>query len=160
MLKFIVKLHPEIAIKSKSVRKRFTKLLEKNIKLILLRKDEKVRVKNNWDNIAVETDISDAQTREWFIDNLKRVPGIVQFIEVQETPFETIDDIYQRTLELASHTIAGKTFCVRVKRNGNHDFTSTDVERYVGGGLNQNVEGAKVKLSKPEVVVKIEINCF
>lgn len=157
MLKFIVKLHPEIAIKSKSVRKRFTKLLEKNIKLILLRKDEKVRVKNNWDNIAVETDISDAQTREWFIDNLKRVPGIVQFIEVQETPFETIDDIYQRTLELASHTIEGKTFCVRVKRNGNHDFTSTDVERYVGGGLNQNVEGAKVKLSKPEVVVKIEI---
>ena len=92
MLKFIVKLHPEIAIKSKSVRKRFTKLLEKNIKMILIRRDEKVRVKNNWDNIAVETDITDAQTRDWFIDNLKRVPGIVQFIEVQETPFENLDD--------------------------------------------------------------------
>jgi len=33
MLKFIVKLHPEIAIKSRSVRKRFTKLLENNIKI-------------------------------------------------------------------------------------------------------------------------------
>ena len=43
MLKFIVKLHPEIAIKSKSVRKRFTKL-ENNIKIVLRRVDEKVQV--------------------------------------------------------------------------------------------------------------------
>jgi thiamine biosynthesis protein ThiI len=157
MLKFIVKLHPEIAIKSKSVRKRFTKLLEKNIEIILTRFDDQVKVKNNWDNIAVTSNSTCEKTRAVFIDNLKRIPGIVQFIEVQETPFESLDDIYQRTLELAGHTIENKTFCVRVKRNGQHDFTSSDVERYVGGGLNQNVPGAKVKLSKPDVTVKIEI---
>ncbi|CAM4082146.1 tRNA uracil 4-sulfurtransferase ThiI [Pseudoalteromonas byunsanensis] len=157
MFKFIVKLHPEIAIKSKSVRKRFTKLLEKNIEILLSRVDEQIKVKNNWDNITVTSAKSDQSTREALIDNLKRVPGIVQFIEVQETLFESIDDIYQRTLALAGHTIENKTFCVRVKRRGNHDFTSSDVERYVGGGLNQNVSGASVKLSKPEVTVKIEI---
>jgi thiamine biosynthesis protein ThiI len=53
--------------------------------------------------------------------------------------------------------IAGKSFCVRCKRVGKHDFSSGEVERYVGGGLNQNVEGARVQLSKPEVRVKIEI---
>ena len=157
MLKFIVKLHPVIAIKSKSVRKRFTQVLERNIKIILRRIDENVKVKNNWDNISVESQSADENVRCQFVDNLKRVPGIVQFIEVQETAFEGLDDIYQRTLELAGHTIENKTFCVRVKRRGDHEFTSSDVERYVGGGLNQHVEGARVKLSKPEVTVKIEI---
>jgi adenylyl- and sulfurtransferase ThiI len=36
-MKFIIKLHPEIVIKSKSVRKRFTRLLEGNIRLVFKR---------------------------------------------------------------------------------------------------------------------------
>ncbi|KZN45767.1 tRNA uracil 4-sulfurtransferase ThiI [Pseudoalteromonas luteoviolacea] len=157
MLKFIVKLHPEIVIKSKSVRKRFTKILEKNIKLLLGRIDEAITVKNNWDNITVVSQLGDEDTRLALIDGLKRVPGIVLFLEVQEERFETLDDIYQHTLPLVKEQIKNKTFCVRVKRQGKHDFTSSDVERYVGGGLNQNVESASVKLSKPQETVKIEI---
>ncbi len=157
MLKFIVKLHPEIAIKSRSVRKRFTKVLENNIKIVLRKLDEKVQVKNNWDNISVVTLSDDAQIRLDFIDSLQRIPGIVQFIEVTETTYENLHDIYEIALDLIGHTIAGKTFCVRCKRQGKHDFTSTDVERYVGGGLNQHVEGARVQLSRPEVTIRIEI---
>ncbi len=157
MLKFIVKLHPEIAIKSKSVRKRFTKVLESNIKIVMRRVDEQVRVRNNWDNLSVESDHSDEQTRLALIDGLQRIPGIVQFIEVTEVAFNSLDDIYQKALLLVGPMIQGKTFCVRCKRQGTHDFTSSDVERYVGGGLNQNVEGARVKLTRPEETVKIEI---
>lgn len=157
MLKFIVKLHPEIAIKSRSVRKRFTKVLENNIKIVLRRIDEKVQVKNNWDNISVVTKFIDAQTRANFISSLQRIPGIVQFIEVSEINFETLDDIFQKTLALAGHTIKNKTFCVRAKRIGQHDFTSTDLERYVGGGLNQRIEGSRVKLSRPEVTIRLEV---
>ncbi|MBQ4838331.1 MULTISPECIES: tRNA uracil 4-sulfurtransferase ThiI [Pseudoalteromonas] len=157
MLKFIVKLHPEIVIKSKSVRKRFTKILEKNIKLLLGRVDEAVAVKNNWDNITVVSQLSDDNTRLALIDGLKRVPGITLFLEVQEVTFETLDDIYQHTLPLVREQIEHKTFCVRVKRQGKHDFTSSDVERYVGGGLNQNIETARVKLTRPQATVKIEI---
>ncbi|STQ81574.1 tRNA sulfurtransferase [Hafnia alvei] len=36
-------------------------------------------------------------------------------------------------------------------------FTSIEVERYVGGGLNQHIESAKVKLSHPQVTVHLEI---
>ena len=88
---------------------------------------------------------------------MQRIPGIVQFIEVTETDFTTLDDIYQKTIALVGHTIIGKTFCVRAKRIGQHDFTSTELERYVGGGLNQHVEGARVKLSRPEVTIRLEI---
>lgn len=157
MLKFIVKLHPEIAIKSRSVRKRFTKVLENNIKIVLRKLDEKVQVKNNWDNISVVTKSDDAQMRLDFIDGLQRIPGIVQFIEVTETQYDNLHDIYEIAYDLIGHTIAGKSFCVRCKRQGKHEFTSTDVERYVGGGLNQHVEGARVQLSRPEVTIRIEI---
>ncbi|NMR24465.1 tRNA 4-thiouridine(8) synthase ThiI [Pseudoalteromonas sp. NEC-BIFX-2020_015] len=157
MLKFIVKLHPEIAIKSRSVRKRFTKLLENNIKIVLRKLDEKVQVQNNWDNISVVTKSDDAQMRIDFIDGLQRIPGIVQFIEVTETNFENLHDIYEKALDLIGHTVVNKAFCVRCKRQGKHDFTSTDVERYVGGGLNQHVEGASVRLKNPEVTIRLEI---
>ncbi|MEC8225923.1 MAG: tRNA uracil 4-sulfurtransferase ThiI, partial [Pseudomonadota bacterium] len=116
-----------------------------------------VQVRNNWDNISVVSLLESEQVRLDIIDGLKRIPGIVQFIEVTETDFDSIDDIYQKALELIGHTIAGKTFCVRCKRSGKHDFTSSDVERYVGGGLNQHVEGARVKLSHPEVTVRLEV---
>ncbi|MEC8139241.1 MAG: THUMP domain-containing protein, partial [Pseudomonadota bacterium] len=146
MFKFIVKLHPEISIKSKSVRKRFTKLLASNVKNMVIRVHEDAKVIQNWDNIVVMCKSQDEEVRLGLIDTLKRVPGIVQFIEVQETTFESLDDIYQVALELNKERLKGKTFCVRCKRQGKHDFTSSDVERYVGGGLNQNVEGAQVKL--------------
>ncbi len=157
MIKFIVKLHPEIAIKSKSVRKRFTKVLENNIKIMMRRIDEHVKVRNNWDNLTVESVAEDTNVGVQMADALGRIPGIVLFNEVTEVEFTTLDDIYQQAQRLLAHEIAGKTFCVRCKRQGDHDFTSTDVERYVGGGLNQHVEGARVKLSRPEVTVKIEI---
>lgn len=157
MFKFIVKLHPEISIKSKSVRKRFTKLLATNIKNMVVRVHEKAKMIQNWDNIVVICDSREEATRLGLIDALKRVPGIVQFIEVQETQFETLDDIYQVALELNKEVLKGKTFCVRCKRQGKHDFSSSDVERYVGGGLNQNIEGAQVKLQKPDVTVKVEV---
>ncbi|MEM0514112.1 tRNA uracil 4-sulfurtransferase ThiI [Pseudoalteromonas sp. YIC-827] len=157
MIKFIVKLHPEIAIKSKSVRKRFTKVLENNIKIMMRRIDEQVKVRNNWDNLTVESLSGDDAVRLEMADALGRIPGIVLFNEVTEVEFTTLDDIYQQAQLLLADQIAGKTFCVRCKRQGQHDFTSTDVERYVGGGLNQHVEGARVKLSRPEVTVKIEI---
>ncbi|MEO2267139.1 tRNA uracil 4-sulfurtransferase ThiI [Pseudoalteromonas sp. YIC-656] len=157
MIKFIVKLHPEIAIKSKSVRKRFTKVLENNIKIMMRRIDEHVKVRNNWDNLTVESHAQEPDVRGQLADALGRIPGIVLFNEVTEVEFTTLDDIYQQAQRLLAHEIAGKSFCVRCKRQGNHDFTSTDVERYVGGGLNQHVEGARVQLSRPEVTVKIEI---
>ena len=48
--------------------------------------------------------------------------------------------------QLWQHKLVGKSFCVRVKRVGAHEFTSTEVERYVGGGPHQHIATAGVKL--------------
>jgi len=156
-MKFIVKLQAEITIKSRPVRKRFTKILESNVKNVLRRVDEQVTTRTNWDNIEVNTKNTSPENRLALIDTLKCIPGIPMFIEVQQTSFSDLHDIFEKTLAVHAKTIANKSFCVRVKRTGQHDFNSLKVEQYVGGGLNQNVESASVKLSKPDVTIRLEI---
>ncbi len=156
-MKFIVKLQSEITIKSRPVRKRFTKILETNIKNVLRRIDEQVTSRMNWDNIEVNTKDNSPENRERLIDALKCIPGVPMFLEVQQTDFIDVHDIFEKTLAVHAEAIANKTFCVRAKRTGTHDFNSLKVEQYVGGGLNQAVESAKVKLKNPDVTVYLEI---
>ncbi len=157
LMKFIVKLQAEITIKSRPVRKRFTKILESNIKNVLRRVDEQVTTRINWDSIEVNTKNADPENRLALIDTLKCIPGIPMFLEVQQRSFVDVHDIFEKTLAVHADTIVNKSFCVRVKRTGTHDFNSLKVEQYVGGGLNQHVDSAKVKLSKPDVTVRLEI---
>lgn len=156
-MKFIVKLQAEITIKSRPVRKRFTKILESNVKNVLRRVDEQVTTRTNWDNIEVNTKNDSPENRLALIETLKCIPGIPMFIEVQQMDFTDVHDIFEKTLAVHAKTIENKSFCVRVKRTGTHDFNSLKVEQYVGGGLNQHVESARVKLSKPDVTVRLEI---
>ncbi|MGR5541925.1 THUMP domain-containing protein, partial [Vibrio campbellii] len=91
------------------------------------------------------------------IEILTSTPGIHHVLEVKQSEFTDMHDIFEQVLELNRPNIENKTFVVRAKRRGKHDFTSIELERYVGGGLNQAVESASVKLHKPDVTVKIEI---
>ena len=155
-MKFIIKLFPEIMIKSDSVRKRFIKILTSNIRNVLLRETENVAVIRNWDFIEIRAKV--VEEAPMVLDLLKRTPGIHHILEVEEYPFETMHDIFEQTLAQVRENLEGKTFCVRVRRKGKHEFRSLDVERYVGGGLNQRIETASVKLTKPDVTVRIDID--
>ncbi|MCU4675317.1 tRNA 4-thiouridine(8) synthase ThiI [Catenovulum sp. 2E275] len=153
-MKFIVKMHPEISIKSRSVRIRFTKILESNIKVVLRRVDEKAWVQKQWD--CLEVQVSDHK-REIAIERLQCIPGVAFFTEVKQSEFVDFDDTCQKVIDLYRSDVEGKTFCVRVKRRGHHDFSSKDLERYVGGFLNQSIESASVKLTAPQMTVRLEV---
>ena len=142
-------------IKSDSVRKRFIKILTSNIRNVLLRETENVAVIRNWDFIEVRAKV--AEEAPMVLDLLQRTPGIHHILEVEEYPFETMHDIFEQTLAQVRSQLEGKTFCVRVRRKGKHEFRSLDVERYVGGGLNQHIESARVKLTQPDVTIRIDI---
>ena len=157
MIEFIIKLHPEIVIKSNSVRKRQTKLLERNLKTILLQVDASVEVNNNFDHLIVRCDSEDEQLRQKLIERLACIPGIVNFSEMQSSSFSSLHDIYQQVQAVYADLLQNKTFCVRVRRTGTHEFSSIEAERYIGGGLNQHIASAKVQLKKPDVVVALEI---
>ena len=154
-MKFIIKLFPEITIKSQSVRLRFIKILTGNIRNVLKQYDDSLAVVRHWDHIEVRA--KDEAQRPAIVDHLTRIPGIHHILAVEDRAYSDVHDIFEQTLELYRERIEGKSFCVRVKRRGKHEFSSQDVERYVGGGLNQHVDSARVQLSHPDVTVNLEI---
>lgn len=158
-MKFVIKLFPEIIVKSRPVRKRFSKMLEGNLRNVLKRIDEGVRVRSLWDKLEVESpEDASAELNETLFQAMCNVPGVDVVQEIRQFPFTTLDDIYQPAQTLYAAQLKDKTFCVRVRRTGKHEFSSLDIERYVGGGLNQNSEALGVRLKKPDVEIKLEVS--
>ncbi|MBO1518450.1 tRNA uracil 4-sulfurtransferase ThiI [Oceanisphaera pacifica] len=155
-MKFIIKLHPEITIKSRSVRQRMCKLLQGNIRNVVRHLDENVKIRTEWDKLVLRSQCD--EHRQAIVDALACVPGIQSFLEVQEHQVSTLDDILQHAEAAFGHLLEGKTFCVRAKRRGQQSFKSLDVERYVGGGLNQRCNPVGVKLKNPDIQVNLELD--
>ena len=153
---FVVKLFPEITIKSAPVRKRMTKQLRNNLRKLLQSLDADIRVEMDWEKIEITGPENDELTMQ-MADVLARTPGIANFSQVQHFALGDFDDILEKTLSVWSDRLDGKTFVLRVKRSGKHDFTSHDVERQVGGGLLHQSAAVGVKLKNPDITVRLEI---
>ena len=156
-MKFIVKLFPEITIKSAPVRKRMNRLLTDNLRIVMRRFNASTKVVSSWDKIEVRLDGDDEALAQAAAKKLQCIPGIAYIIRVQQLAYTDVHDIYEKTLAAWGAKLDGKTFSVRVKRNGDHAFTSMEVEKYVGAGLNQNTGAKGVSLRSPDVTVKLEI---
>ncbi|MCY4177270.1 MAG: tRNA 4-thiouridine(8) synthase ThiI [Endozoicomonadaceae bacterium] len=156
-MKFIVKLFPEITIKSSSVRKRLTKLLCKNIGNICSQIDENIEVGNKWDHISVTTEHEDESIVAALTDKLSCISGICYFMQVLRFPLLDLDELLETVKAHYDAALTGKTFVVRVKRSGQHTFTSVEAEKYIGGGLNQQTQAAGVNLHHPDITINIEI---
>lgn len=156
-MKLIVKVFPEITIKSRPVRKRFIRQLCKNIRAVLKDLDPELAVEGVWDNLEVVTRIEDEKVQREMIERLSCTPGIAHFLRIEEYPLGDFDDIVAKCREHFGHLLPGKRFSVRCKRGGHHDFSSMDVDRYVGSQLRQQCGAAGIDLKNPEVRVRIEI---
>jgi len=157
-MQFVVKFFSEIAIKSKPVRRRFIGHLDENLRNVLRDIDPEVRVHRGWDKLQVITDSSDAAVTARLLEAMRNTAGITYILEVEEFPLPQLEDIVDRVLPVYQRRLEGRTFAVRCKRSGQHDFTSVDVERKVGGALLAKTEAAGVKLKNPEVTVEMEIS--
>ena len=155
---FIIRLFPEITIKSPSVRKRMARQLADNTRIIVRREFPTARVRQDWDKLDVNVrGCDDEATAVAMTRLLSAIPGIANFARVLVVAFTDMHSIYEATAAVWGCALKGKTFRVRAKRTGNHPFSSLELEQYVGGGLNQNFESAGVNLREPEVTVQIEV---
>lgn len=155
---YLLKLFPEITIKSRSVRRQMTRCLVGNIRNVLRPLGDTLRVQGSWD--AVRVWAPEAATPAWqnqLEELLCTIPGIHEVQYVDEVPFVSFDDTAARLLPVWREAIAGRTFRVTVKRRGVHDFTSAELERHLGKVLLDAVPGAKVQLKAPEVDVKVDV---
>ncbi len=168
-MKLIIKLSPEITIKSRPVRQRFTNQLRTNIARVFRYYQIGADVVSRWDmlEVLVPTDLPADEYRhrcEQARYRLGRVPGIAHINQVQERalrvdePAEAqLEDIARHTIAVYRDAVAGRSFAVRCKRQGDHAFNSHEVERYVGGQILQHCESGPVRLRNPEVTVGLEI---
>ena len=154
---FLVKLFPEITIKSRPVRKRFIRQLRKNLKNVLQELDAGLVVRGEWDCLEVHPATEDPQVQLQIAERLACIPGVSQFLEVDKFPLPDMDGMLDLAMQYYRKRLDGKSFAVRCKRTGKHAFKSVDVERFVGAGLNQNTGAARVKLVDPDVTVAMEI---
>ena len=134
---------------------RFIKILASNIRNVLKTVSDDIAVVRFWDHIEVRS--KNPALRDIIPDELTRIPGIHHVLAVEDCEYTDVHHIFEQTLAQYRDSLEGKSFCVRVKRRGKHSFSSQDVERYVGGGLNQHIESARVQLKNPEVTVHLEV---
>ncbi|MEP2789900.1 MAG: THUMP domain-containing protein, partial [Kangiellaceae bacterium] len=156
-MKFVIKLFPEIIVKSRPVRKQFIAQLRKNLKKVLGPIVENPKLKGTWDFIELDIDEHEESLESLVLARLQSTPGIEFILKVNEHQFNSVEDICQIAVKEFSQKIDGKSFCVRVKRSGKHPFSSIEVERQSGGALLQHSEASKVQLKNPDVQVQMEI---
>lgn len=155
-MKYIIKISPEITIKSKPVRKQCLLMLKNNIKKHFEFNEIKVNV--TWNRDRLNLDWNDEKIPKI----LTQIAGIANFMEVESFNLpEAEDEIFHFVFEKAEDfyldKIEWKTFVARVKRTWNHNFKSIDLERYIGWGLLKNAKSTKVQIKNPDVTVSIEI---
>ena len=87
-----------------------------------------------------------AATTVFGIDRVNRVTNI---------SFNGLPDLATKVGELTAPAVSGKTFAVRVRRNGNHTWKSRDAEVAIGNALFDASAG--VDLSDPQVTVRVSV---
>ncbi|MCB5161220.1 tRNA uracil 4-sulfurtransferase ThiI [Marinomonas algarum] len=154
-MKFIIKFFAEITVKSSPVRKAFIKQLRHNTRLVLKKHDANVTVSGNWDFLEVYSEHD--ELRDDFVASLANIAGIAHFQYVRELPLVDLDDVVEQAVLAYGDLIKNAVFAVRVKRIGDHNFTSVEAERYIGGELMARCGALAVRLKNPEVLVPIDI---
>jgi thiamine biosynthesis protein ThiI len=153
--KFILKLFPEIMVKGSSAKRQMVGQLYNNLVKLLGTCSEDIKIKKFSDKIEVVTPI------EVLVDVrqiLVSTPGIEQVLEaLQFDKMETLDDIKVKVGEVMHSHIEGKTFVVRAKRSGSHEFRSTHLEQTVGGYMLATYPNNGVDLHNPDVTIRIEL---
>ncbi|MBC52303.1 MAG: tRNA 4-thiouridine(8) synthase ThiI [Gammaproteobacteria bacterium] len=154
---FAIRFFPEITIKTRPVRQRLIKALRRNLRILLGRVDSGISVTGDWDILEVETHSDDENLVSQVVEILRNTPGISLISQVTKQPLPDFEGILAAILPFYQAQLQGRSFAVRSKRQGNHDFSSMALERFLGTALLNRTGATRVDLQQPEVTVRLEV---
>jgi tRNA uracil 4-sulfurtransferase len=136
--------YSEIFLKSDPVRRRWENVLIANIREMM----PGIHVRNERGRIWLDGDVKP--------DLLKNIFGIVSFSEVEHIGLDEIEsslpDYCRR------HGIeTARTFAIKIKRVGKHDFSSNDKAIEYGDLIRKAFPHLKVNLAMPDMEIHVEI---
>jgi len=139
----IVRESGEIGIKSPYTRRKMERVLIKNIKSI-------VNVKDLYrEGGLLFLDIEDD------FKKLSKVFGIASYSPAKKIEFKNLEEIIKNAEVEFKEVVKNKKFAVRVRRVGNHNFTSLQLAKEIGSALYKYSNG--VDLENPEAEVHVYI---
>jgi tRNA uracil 4-sulfurtransferase len=143
----IIRLAPEMHLKSTRTRRGFRRVLMRNLRAALDGIPHTLRVEQG--GLLLHTPEPEAAC-----EVLPRVFGIGSFSPVETVVEADIDVLCRAARERFTETVRGRTFAVRCKRHGPRRLSTREVECRVGAVL----DGAgRVDLDNPDVVVRIDL---
>lgn len=153
--KFIIKFFPEIMIKGTAARRQQINQLSNNLIKLLKRVNENIESKKFSDKIEIVCPIEySVETRQILL----QTPGVGVILEaVQYNKINTLDEIKVLVNDILGHTVKNKTFVVRAKRTGTHDFKSIEIEKTVGGYMLAHNDAKGINLKNPDIKINIEL---
>lgn len=152
-LDIILVRYDELALKSKKVRAMYESILIKNLKAMLLADGASYTgITREMGRIFIHSDDPKA------LESAVKVFGVVS-ASLTYTCEPTLEAAAQLCQDVAAGLIGdGKSFAIRSRRAGNHDFTSRDVAVACGDAVIAKVgTGITVDLEDPDVEIFVEI---
>ncbi len=154
---YLIKLYPEITIKSRSVRQQMTRCLTSNIRNTLKRHDEGVRVRGRWDAIQVRLSPGLAPARARDAESaLTRISGIHEILpprKSRSTTWPRLPNTSCRSGPIDCRTpFSRQDQATRPAR-----FHLDGYRTLPGWPPARGSTGRQVDLTTPEVVVPVEI---
>lgn len=145
--------YSELALKSKPVRIRLRRMLEKNIRTLLrLNGIEKTQVELIEGRILLRNNLSPQ-----VVEIVSKVFGISSSMQALEIP-SIKEFIINAGIKIAKRELTkGDTFAIRARRVGDHPFTSREIEVVLGQIILDQLANIQVDLSNPKKTIHIEI---
>jgi tRNA uracil 4-sulfurtransferase len=145
---FLIRLSAELSTKARGTRRRFTRQLMENIRDGFHSAGGRAHVEDQWTRLFVRTKTPAAA------EALARIPGISSFSLVEGRCPGELAEIVEAGTALYADRVRGRRYAVKVRRAGEHDFSSSDLLVQLGSALNAD---ATVDLDDPEVLIEVEI---
>jgi thiamine biosynthesis protein ThiI len=151
--RYVVRLSGTLSRKAPKTRRRFYGRLEDNLCDGLDRAGIDYHLENRWSRMHVVSDDPEAG------DVLSSICGIRGIRPSIREPWDSLEDVVRRGVELYDEAVEGRTFAVDARRVGPREdfpFDSVDVNETLGAELVD--AGGDVDLDDPEVEVNLEID--
>jgi len=144
----------ELGLKSERVRSRFLKQLADDIEESLIEAGIEHLMDVRRSRIFIEAEGTEEISRV-----LKQVPGVFSFSFVEQASSERGKLMEALSIYGAERIRKGMTYGLKVRRTGNHPYSSQEIAVEGGGAvISHLIEGeATVDLKKPDIWIEVEI---
>ena len=146
--------HGDVGVKSASVRHHMERQLRANVASLLDDRDIDGTVEREWGRILIRTDDPDAAAEA----------ATDAFGVVSASPARSVEPsrsaVVEALVAAAEATYDDGTFAVRARRNGEHPFTSKEIEEEAGAAIWAAVEDRfdpEVDLDDPDHTLSVEV---